>query len=66
MVIIIKEEVEVNICFHMNINAKAWIHTLQKLREITHWSYGISLAFTLSLGPEGSVETEPKNFTQVL
>lgn len=36
MVIIFKEEVEVNICFRMSINAKAWIHIFQKLKEMTH------------------------------
>lgn len=66
MVIIVKKEVEVNICFRMSINAKAWIHIFQKLREITRQNDGISLAFTLSLGPEGSLETEYKNFTQAL
>lgn len=42
----------------MSINAKACIHIFQKQREITPWTDGISLAFTLSVGPEISVETE--------
>lgn len=52
------QEVEVNFCFRMSINARACIHIFQKQREIAHCTDGISLAFTLSLGLEGSVEIE--------
>lgn len=35
MAIIVMQEVEVNLCFRMSINAKACICTFQKQREIT-------------------------------
>lgn len=58
MAIIVMQKVEVNLYFRMSVNAKVWLCMFQKQREITHQTDGISLAFTLSLGPEGSTEIE--------